>query len=135
MRFFFWKFWNTVQKGKVLHVRGLLFKTLHNVIIDWRRKHKTLSLDEMVEQGIELQSELPGTEQQAEYSQLLSLLRHLEEIDRAAIVLRFICDCTPQEIGQIMGVSSNAAAVRVHRAMSRLQELARSNEKLSSSSS
>src|SRR5262249_46937700 len=50
-------------------------------------------------------------------------LHELEETDRAAIVLRFFEDLNLKQIGIQLGISENAARMRVDRALERLHDL------------
>jgi hypothetical protein len=50
-------------------------------------------------------------------------LHELEEADRAAIILRFFEDLNFRQVGEELGLTENAARMRVDRALGKLQEL------------
>ena len=52
----------------------------------------------------------------------LAMLRQLSEEDRDVLTLRFVDELEPREIAEVLGISANAASVRIHRAMKRLRE-------------
>jgi RNA polymerase sigma factor (sigma-70 family) len=64
-----------------------------------------------------------STGQQAELGAVVSSLRLLPEIDRAALLMRALHGLPYQEIAVALGISVSAARVKVHRARASLMKL------------
>lgn len=117
-----WKY--LTDGGNIGNVRAFLYRTAGNLIIDWYRKPKTVSLDEKMEDGFN-----PGEDLSA---QLVSRLDgklamekflELDEPYREVLSLRFIDDLSLKEISAILGISENLVSVRIHRAIKKLREI------------
>jgi RNA polymerase sigma-70 factor, ECF subfamily len=87
-----------------------------------RRRFLAFSLDDQPEDG---EYEMPDanapspeheTSQREEHAQLHKLLKHLEETDRAALILRYWHDASEVEIAQALGLTVSAVKSRLHRA-------------------
>ncbi len=94
-----------------------------------RRKFSMISIDDDEEDGgLELpdadapnpESEMIHGEQQA---RMQSMLKHLDSVDRAAIVLRYWNDCSEAEIAETLHLTVSAVKSRLHRARRELAGL------------
>jgi RNA polymerase sigma-70 factor (ECF subfamily) len=65
----------------------------------------------------------PGAHATAELSLVMKALESLEPQDRDMIVMRHIDGLTPGDMAERLGITENAASVRVHRAVKRLKEI------------
>ena len=123
----FMKTWRYLQEGKDIHdVRAFLYKVANNLIIDFYRKKKSVSLDEITE-GDEnsFQPTDDSFEEifsKAELQQIMKMIQNLEEPYRQAIIMRYIDGLSPQEIAEIIGESANNISVRITRGLEKIRE-------------
>ena len=125
----FVRLWQTLLKEKeVLNDRAFLFTVTRRLIIDCYRKKKSVSLEKMLLVNEETESNLvddttlENLEVGPEGRYLLDKMNELEENHREPIYLRFVEGLSPAEIGEILGISANAASVRVNRALLELRK-------------
>jgi RNA polymerase sigma-70 factor (ECF subfamily) len=126
----FMKFWRSMQNGnKIGSDRALLYTIARHLIIDWYRKKKSISLDSIMEErdnvpgDILLQISIENVEIGSEGRLLLEKLDKLPPSYREPLYLRFVEDLMPEEIGKILGITSNAAGVRVQRGLAELRKI------------
>jgi RNA polymerase sigma-70 factor (ECF subfamily) len=130
----FMRLWKTFQQGeKVDNTKAFLFTVAHRLIIDWYRKKKSLSLDEMdnedgeayepVEDGIKI-----DIENNSEARFVLDKINELNSGNRTVLHLRYIEGLSPPEIASILGISTNATSVRINRALAELKKITGYNE-------
>lgn len=131
----FLKTWEYMTKGnEVRELRPFLYRTLHNLIIDEYRKHKSLSLESMVrsEDGDgDIESLMPADESNTLESaidrfdgkRVLETLQELPDSYREVLVMRYVDGFSPKEIADAIGESENAVSVRVHRGLKKLKVL------------
>lgn len=124
----FLRLWKSLLEGKeVLNNKAFLFAIAHNLIIDWYRKKKSISLDSMID-GEKDSYDLPdgktadNIELKAEGRYLMDKINELAPIYKDPVYLRFIEDMSPQEIGNILNISANAAGVRINRGLEELRK-------------
>lgn len=121
----FVRLWQSLQQGKeILNDKAFLFTVARRLIIDWYRKKKSLSLDKMMTENEERRYDVPDDEsigdnliQGAEGRYLLEKIDELEPSYREPVYLRYVEDLSPPEIGEILGISANAASVRINRGL------------------
>lgn len=131
----FLKAWNNVSRGEeVRQPRSFLYRILNNLIIDEYRKHKSQSLDAMLENEetstaveAELLRDEVDIEEEAmtrfEGARALKALEQLGEAHRSVLVLRYIDGLSPREIADSLGESENTISVRIHRGIKKLRVL------------
>ena len=121
----FYRTWTYLSQGKeVKNIRAFLYRVLHNVIVDEIRRKKSLSLDQLVEEGFSPKDEsLPDLEQRLVVKYIVQKLRLLDESYRDIVQMRFIDDLSPKEISAVLGVSENVVSVRIYRGMNKLRQL------------
>ncbi len=121
----FMKTWSYLVKGgKIELMKAFLYHILNNLIVDEYRKHKTTSLDVLLEEGFEpsvgnsgnLFNVLDG-------KSALLLIRRLPEKYQKVMRMRYIQDLSLQEMSLITGQSKNAIAVQAYRGLSKLKLL------------
>ncbi len=123
----FFKTWEYVKKGNsITNVKSFLYRTADNAIIDWSRANKNVaSIDESIEEsGNEPayherfeEATLAKDQAQGVYEKLALL----SEKERSLLLMRFVEEFEIEEIAQILGKSTGAIAVAVHRALKHLQ--------------
>lgn len=135
----FLKAWQYVSRGEeVRDMRAFLYRTLRNLIIDEYRKHKSVSLDDMLEtdDGSQMESMLLADDEDAlenafvrfDASRALEAVRALPEPYREVIVLRYIDSLSIAEVAERIGESENVVSVRIHRGLKKLRSLMEDTE-------
>lgn len=123
----FTKLWNELHTGKKIdNLHGFFYRILGNKIIDFYRKKKSLSLDELREQGYEpVLTE--STNDQLEIQTIVKKLEKLSDTYRDIVIMRFITELSVAEISKRTGLSENVISVRLHRGKLLAQEILQSN--------
>jgi RNA polymerase sigma-70 factor (ECF subfamily) len=121
----FLKTWHyLVMGGKIDTMKAFLYHVLNNLIVDDYRKRKTISLDALMEKGIE-----PSIVRTAQPFDILDgktallLIQRLPQRYQRVIRMRYVQDLSLQEISLITGQSKNAIAVQIHRGLEKLKLL------------
>ncbi len=121
----FVKTWTYLAKGgKIDIMKAFLYHVLNNLIIDQYRKHKTLSLDTMMEKGFE-----PKIQETSKIFNVLDgkaallLIQRIPEKYRKVMRMRYVQDLSLKEISLITGQTKNAIAVQLHRGLEKLKLL------------
>ena len=121
----FMKTWTYLVKGgKIEMMKAFLYHILNNLIIDEYRKHKTTSLDVLIENGFE-----PGTDHSVSLFNVLDgkaailLIQRLPVKFQKVIRMRYVQDLSLKEISLITGQSKNTIAVQIHRGLEKLKLL------------
>ena len=120
----FTRYWQSLRDGqKVDNHRALLFTMARNRVIDWYRKKKDQSLDQLQGEGLDpIGSGAKDIEQSAEMRQALEAIDTLDEPSREVLLLRYVEGWTPAEIAELHGESANAVSVRLNRAIKKVQD-------------
>lgn len=122
----FIKTWSYLVKGgKIEVMRAFLYHVLNHLIVDEYRKHKTTSLDLLLEKGFEptaaghsghLFDMLDG-------KAALLLIQRLPLKYQKVMRMRYVQDLSLKEMSLITGESRNAMAVQAHRGLEKLKLL------------
>ncbi|MBI2474343.1 MAG: RNA polymerase sigma factor [Candidatus Taylorbacteria bacterium] len=119
----FMRYWRYAQSQDVANVKAFLFKTANNLIIDHWRKKKSFSLDELMDNGMEVADESKDlTEFSVATSDIMVMLRTLGDKERDTLVMRYIDDLPVKDIAELLEESENAVSVRIYRALKKLRE-------------
>ena len=123
----FIKTWSYLVKGgKIDTMKAFLYHILNNLIIDQYRKHKTTSLDVLLEKGFD------PSENNDDEGRLLNILDgksaflligRLPVPYRKIMRMRYVKDLSLKEISLITGESKNFTAVKLHRGLEKLKKL------------
>jgi len=126
----FVKTWEYMANGKEIgNLRPFLFKVAGNLIIDHYRKKKSDSLDTLQEAGFDVASEdAQRIVSSSEGKHALEALGALDEKYRQVVLMRYVDELSPREIGEIIGESENAVSVRINRSINKLKELLKFNQ-------
>jgi RNA polymerase sigma-70 factor (ECF subfamily) len=131
----FLRAWNYLERGKTIDkYRPFLYKTLNNLIIDEYRKHKTQSLDALLEHeetALAIEGELLRDKTdifeeaavQFDMKQVLAMITKLPETYRTVVIMRYVDGLLPSEIAEYLEESENTVSVRIHRGIRKLQSL------------
>lgn len=117
-----WKY--LVRGGEVVMMKSFLYHILNRLIIDEYRKHRTTSLDVMIENGFE-----PTTTESNHLIDILdgrsafSLIPHLPKKYQEVMYMRYAEDLSLEEISKITKYSKNTIAVQLHRGVEKFRTL------------
>lgn len=106
--------------------KALLFRIASNSIVDNYRKHKTVSLDMMSDEGFDPADHGLEAERIVDKSEgklALKLLNQLDEPLKDLLILRYVEGLSVKEIAEIQNERENTVSVRLHRAMKELRDL------------
>lgn len=113
-----------VKKGKIDLMKTFLYHVLNNLIIDQYRKHKTSSLDSMIEKGFD--SGEDTTENlftKIDGETVVLLISKLPTNYQKIMRMKYVQDLSIKEISLITGQSKNTIAVQTHRGLEKLKAL------------
>ena len=120
----FLKCWDYLSEGETIeNFRAFLYRIAHNMVVDWYRKKKAISLDALAEDGFDPMDQSSDTSQKAEIEQAMKILERLPQRDRDLIIWRYVDDVSISEIAHMVDESENTVSVRLHRALTKLREL------------
>lgn len=122
----FIKTWSYLVKGgKIDIMKAFLYHVLNNLIVDQYRKHKTASLDVLMEKGFEPSANDPPEHvfNVLDGRAAFLLIARLPETYRKVMRMRYVQDLTLEEISLITGQTKNTIAVQVHRGLEKLKLL------------
>lgn len=100
--------------------QAFLFTIARNLVIDWQRKKKEISLEKI---GEHVLYENPEEDVEREYEKRIvwQAISKLEERDKQIVVLRYFEELTFFEIAKILGKKEGAVRVRIHRVLKKLK--------------
>lgn len=123
----FTKTWQYLQKGQEIdNIRAFLYRVARNLIIDYRRKKKAVSLDKITETGIEFESDDDiEKEKELEFDKeyVLKTLEEIEDKYRDVLILRYVEEMSIKEISESLEKSENNISVIIHRGVEKLKKL------------
>jgi RNA polymerase sigma factor (sigma-70 family) len=105
-------------------MKAFLYHILNNLIIDEYRKHKSNSLDALLERGFD-----PGEEDSERFFNVLdgktamALIRRLPEKYERVMRMRYMQMLSLREMSLITGQTKNTMAVQIHRGLGKLKLL------------
>jgi len=121
----FTKTWRyLVRGGKVQTMKAFLYHVLNGLIVDTYRKHKTSSLEVLLEKGFDPSANdgerLPNFIDGKAASQFI---KFLPSPYQKVMTMRYMQDLTLSEMALITGKSKNTMAVQAHRGLEKLKVL------------
>ncbi len=119
-----WKY--LVRGGKIDTLKAFLYHVLNNLIVDEYRKHKTISLDTLTENGFEPsvdQTESKRFINVIDGKVILLMIPRLPDTYKKIMHMRFVQDLSLKEISLITGQTRNSIAVKIHRGIEKLKVL------------
>lgn len=116
--------WSQIQKDEEIgNMRALLYTIARNLVIDEYRKKKSVSLDTIIEDGLEFSNtNQEAIENFAEVRHTLELVKMLPPDYGEVLHLRFVDDMSIQEIAALLNTTENVVSVRIHRAIDSLRK-------------
>ena len=124
------KTWEYISAGNEIgNLRAFLYKTLNNQIVDWVRKKKSVSLEELEEKGFNLSfDDKSRMEKKIEFKEILKLVSKIEPNYREIILMRFVDELSIEEIAEITGETKNNVSVLIHRGIKKIRDLSHESE-------
>ncbi|MBT3538637.1 RNA polymerase sigma factor [Candidatus Parcubacteria bacterium] len=120
----FIRLWKYVASGKEIeHLKALLYKISHNLAIDESRKKKAYSLDNLMQDGFEIPTNLK--DERNDKLDVMAILQEVEGIGeryKEVILLRYVEGMMVKDIAVILEESENVISVRLHRGIKQLSE-------------
>jgi len=119
-----WKY--LVKGGKIEIMRAFLYHILNDLIVDEYRKHKTSSLNALMEKGFE-----PKTGNSERLLNILDgkamiiLIKQLPEKYQKVMRMRYVQELSIEEMALLTGQTKNAITVQAHRGLEKLKALYR----------
>jgi RNA polymerase sigma-70 factor, ECF subfamily len=121
----FAKAWQYISDGNnVENIKTFLYTIARNLVIDYSRKKKSLSLEKLMEKGF-----APHIDEKEKLNMAIYLEKIIEAIASVpkkyaeVLHLRFIDDLGPKEISHILKESQNVVSVRINRGVKELKEV------------
>ncbi|MHB0865599.1 MAG: RNA polymerase sigma factor [Minisyncoccota bacterium] len=121
----FMKTWKYLAKGgKIDIMKAFLYHVLNNLIVDEYRRHKTTSLDVLLEKGYD-----PGDDRVENLINILDgkaatlLIQHLPQQYQKVMRMRYVQNLSLEEMSLLTGQSKNTLAVQAHRGLEKLKLL------------
>ncbi|MBI3019922.1 MAG: RNA polymerase sigma factor [Parcubacteria group bacterium] len=126
--------WDHLRQGKeVRDYRAFLYRIADNLVVDFYRKKKAVSLEELgdKEKNTLFYDERGAREVEDDARRVLSEIQKLPEDYQKVVTMRYVDGLSPKEIAVIFGESENVISVRIHRGVEKLRALfLRKNKKM-----
>lgn len=121
----FIKTWEYINDGnKVRQIRPFLYKTAYNLIVDFSRKKRMLSLESVVNLDTDLgEDKLESIVDSIDGKLAMKLLDELTDHYRDIIEMKYIHGMTLDEIAKATGKRKQTISVQIHRAENTLRDL------------
>ncbi|HEY4525656.1 MAG TPA: sigma-70 family RNA polymerase sigma factor [Candidatus Paceibacterota bacterium] len=121
-----WKY--LLRGGKIDIMKAFLYHVLNDLVVDEYRKHKTTSLDILLEKGFEPSSGDSGHILNVlDGKAALLLIQRLPETYQKVMRMKYVQDLSLKEMSLITGQSKNTIAVQAHRGLGKLKRLYKSS--------
>ncbi len=121
----FIKTWLYLAKGgEVVKMKAFLYHVLNGLIIDEYRKHKSMSLDLLIENGLDPKdNSFERGEEIFDGKIALLLIDKLPKVYQKVMRMRYVQELSLAEIALITGKTKNSTAVHAHRGLEKLRAL------------
>lgn len=122
----FMKTWSYLSDGNdVDNIKAFLYKVAKNLIIDYRRKKKAVSLDAITDTGVEFAGDdgTPDAETEFDKRFVISKLGELDEESREILTMRYVNEMSIKEIAEATEMTPNNVSVKIHRSIDKLKEV------------
>lgn len=122
----FMKTWGYLRDGKEIdNIKAFLYKVAKNLIIDYRRKKKSYSLDAITETGVEFSEgdESEDATNKFDKEFVISQLDKLDEDAREILTMRYINEMSIKEIAEATDLTPNNVSVKIHRSIEKMKQV------------
>lgn len=119
----FLRLWKSISSNKeISKPKQYIYQIARNLIVDYYKSNKTVSLDELQEEGFEPRSNESSAELVSEISIIKEAIEALDQEFRDVVYMRFVESMKVNEIADVLDISENLASVRINRGKKKLQE-------------
>ena len=119
----FLRLWKTVCANKQIDKpKQYIYQICRNLIIDYYKTNKPISLDELEEEGFSPDTQDSSPELMSEVGILKEAIENLDQEFREVVYLRFVEDIKVKDIADMLNISENLVSVRINRGKKKLQE-------------
>jgi RNA polymerase sigma-70 factor (ECF subfamily) len=119
----FLRLWRSMSSNKeIAKPKQYIYQIARNLIVDYYKSNKTVSLDKLQEGGFEPISNESSAELVSEVLIIKKAIDTLNKDFRDVMYMRFIEDMKVKEIAEILDISENLASVRINRGKKKLNE-------------
>lgn len=121
----FLRFWICLErKEEILHTRAFLYRIAHNLVVDYVRKKKDMSLDQLLETGFEpAMDPWPQISSQLDCEKPLVQLKAMDNEFGTVLHSRYVLGLPPSEIARRTGETANTVSVRIFRGLRHLRTM------------
>lgn len=120
----FVRLWGHLAKGgSIEHEQAFVYRIAKNAVIDYYKKSKSSSLDTLLENGFDPETNVHTDEifRNDDIKMVQGLLEDLDEESKQIIFLRYTEEKPIEEIATLYGKTTNAMTVRIHRIIQKLK--------------
>lgn len=117
--------WGYVVKGSdIPHMKALLYKIANNIVIDYVKKKKSLSLEALEESGY-----TPSIDQEQDLKNeitvqgILKVMDQLPKKYKDVIVFKYVDGFSVKEIAKMVAQKENVVSIWLHRGLKQLRQL------------
>lgn len=125
--------WEYLADGKeVQNLRAFIYRVANNLIIDYSRKKKEESLENLLEKNPAADPSYDGhkdMEREMVLSEVHAAMDKLPEDIKEILTFRYVDDMDPKEIAEVLDISPNNVSVRLNRAVKVLRKELEKQEK------
>lgn len=119
----FFRLWKSLSSFKKINKpKQYIYQITRNLIVDYYKTNKTISLNLLQEEGFEPESKENSNELLSDVLILKEIIESLDKEFRDVIYLRFVEGMSVKEIALTLNISENLASVRINRGKKKLQE-------------
>jgi RNA polymerase sigma-70 factor (ECF subfamily) len=119
----FLRLWKSMSAGKeIKKSKQYIYQIARNLIVDYYKRHKAVSLDLLQQDGYEPKSKAASSELLSEVSLLKEVIESLDEEFREVIYMRFVEEMKVKDIAELLGISVSLTSVRIHRGKAMLKK-------------
>jgi RNA polymerase sigma-70 factor (ECF subfamily) len=121
----FTKTWEYIEAGHTIeNMKAFLYRTAGNLVIDYHRKKKAVSLDSLQENGFDI-GVMTNEKNEIAFDTevVLKVVATLDEKYRDVVLLRYAEDMSVKDIAEMFGETENTISVRIHRALEKVKEV------------
>lgn len=120
----FTRLWKTISSGSdIENPKSYIYQIARNLIVDFYKSKKAVSLDMLAEEGFDQKSEMASAEMVSEVSILKEAIESLDEEFRDVIYMKFVEGFKVKEISAILEISENLVSVRINRGKNMLKNI------------
>lgn len=117
--------WGYVVKGSdIPHMKALLYKIANNIVIDYVKKKKSLSLEALAESGytpsIDHEQDLKN---EITVQGILKVMDQLPKKYKDVIVFKYVDGFSVKEIAKMVAQKENVVSIWLHRGLKQLRQL------------